>query len=79
MAYSIKDPATDRVIRELARVKGKPIIEAIREACEAELKRERQKVPLWERIAALQAEVAALPETGVVVDKAFFDDLSGGL
>jgi len=32
MAYSIKDPATDAVIRQLAKAKGKPIVEAIREA-----------------------------------------------
>ena len=31
MAYSIKDPATDRIIRELAAAKGKPIVEAIRD------------------------------------------------
>ena len=41
MAYSIKDPETDEVIRRLAKVKGKPIVDAIREACVNELERER--------------------------------------
>ncbi len=77
MAYSIKDPATDRIIRELAAAKGKPIVEAIREACENELKRERDRVPLWERLQPLVRQVAAAPKTGLRADKAFFDDMSG--
>ena len=31
MAYSIKDPATDAIIRKLAKAQGKPIVEAIRD------------------------------------------------
>ncbi|SEF15419.1 antitoxin VapB [Rhizobiales bacterium GAS191] len=77
MAYSIKDPATDRVIRELARIKGKPIVDSIREACENELQRERTKIPLWDRLQPLIQRVAAAPKTGLRADKAFFDDLSG--
>jgi antitoxin VapB len=41
MAYSIKDAETDRIIRALAKFKGKPIVDSIREACEAELRRVR--------------------------------------
>jgi len=78
MAYSIKDAATDRIIRQLAKVKGKPILDSIREACENELKREYQKVPLWERLQPLVRRVATAPKTGLRADKAFFDDLSGG-
>ena len=47
MAYHIKDSDTDRIIRELAKVTGKPILNAIRDACEKELRREVAKVPLF--------------------------------
>ena len=77
MAYNIKDPDTDRIIRELARLKGKPILDSIREACEHEIERERRKVPLWERLQPLLDQVAAAPDTGLKADKAFFDELSG--
>lgn len=77
MAYSIKDPETDRIIRELARVKGKPILDSIREACENELKRESAKIPLWDRLQPLVRRVASARKTGERADKAFFDELSG--
>jgi len=77
MAYNIKDPKTDEVIRELARVKGKPILDSIREACENELQRERRKSPLWDRLQPLVSRVAAASKTKMKADKAFFDELSG--
>ncbi len=79
MAYSIKDPETDRIIRELARAKGKPIVEAIREACENELAREQAKTPLWDRIQPLLRQIAsypARPDDGKT-DKEFFDEMWG--
>jgi antitoxin VapB len=77
MAYSIKDPETDRIIRELAKAKGKPILDSIREARKNELARERAKIPLWDRLQPLVKRVADAPKTGLQADKAFFDDLSG--
>lgn len=77
MAYSIKDARTDRIIRELAKIKRKPIVDSIREACENELLRERAKIPLCERLRPLVERVAAAPKTGQRANKAFFDDLSG--
>ena len=77
MAYSIKDPETDKVIRELAKLKGKPILDSIREACQNEIDRERRKAPLWERLQPLLDEVANAPKTGLKADKQFFDELSG--
>jgi len=77
MAYNIKDPETDRIIRALAKLKRKSIVDSIREACEAELKREREKIPLWERLRPLVERVARTPKTGLKADKAFFDELSG--
>lgn len=76
MAYSIKDPETDEIIRRLAKAKGKPIVDAIREACLNELKRERAKVPLWERLQPLIERVAAHPEVSPrQPDKEFFDQM----
>lgn len=39
MAFSIKDPGTDRVVRDLARRTGLGLTEAVRVAAENELKR----------------------------------------
>jgi antitoxin VapB len=77
MAYNIKDPETDRIIRELAAAKGLPILDAIREACANELRREREKLPLYDRLKPLIERVKSAPKTGLVADKAFFDELSG--
>ncbi|MFZ1964861.1 MAG: type II toxin-antitoxin system VapB family antitoxin [Roseiarcus sp.] len=60
-----------------AKLKGKPIVDSIREACEAELRREREKVPLWERLQPLAERIARAPKTGRKADKPFFDELSG--
>jgi len=78
MAYSIKDPETDEIIRKLAKAKGKPIVEAIKEACANELERERVKIPLWERLQPLRARVASHParsEQTHASHKEFFDEM----
>ena len=77
MAYSIKDARTDRVIRELAKAKGKPILDSIREACENELRRERMKTSLWDRLQPLVRKVASAPKTGDSATRSYFDELSG--
>jgi antitoxin VapB len=74
LANNIKDPDTDR---ELARFKGKPILDSIREACEHEIERARRKTLLWDRLQPLLDSVAAAPSTGLKADKAFFDEVSG--
>jgi antitoxin VapB len=76
MAFHVRDPKTDAVVRELAKRKRVGITEAVREAAEHELERENKKLSLWERTADLRAEVAAWPTTGLKADKAFFDSLS---
>lgn len=80
MAYSIKDPATDAIIRRLAKAKGKPIVEAIREACENELRREEAKVPLADRVEAIVRQMDAYPlRPGEPAQshKEFFDEMWG--
>lgn len=77
MAFHVRDPETDRLVRELAQKKGVGLTEAIREAVAAELKRQDEKLPLRERLRAIAEPIARLPDHGPPLDKAFFDDLSG--
>jgi antitoxin VapB len=76
MPLHIRDETTNRLVRELAQRRRVGLTEAVRLAVENELGRAEAAVPLRARIAALRADLAALPKTGVA-DKAFFDELSG--
>ena len=77
MAFHVRDPKTDALVRRLAKRKGVGITEAIREAAEHELAREEEKLSLWERTAHIRARIASYPKTGLEADKAFYDALSG--
>ena len=74
MPFHIRDPETDRLARELARSTGMGLTEAVRTALRRELQR---TVPLRQRLRSIQAEFAALPDSGLKADKAFYDALSG--
>lgn len=79
MAFHVRDPETDRVVRELASTKGVTITEAIRSACDEALQNERQGMSKDERFARMRAireELARMRDTGVKTDKAFFDALN---
>ena len=73
VAFHVRDRETDGLVRELARVKGVGLTEAVKLAAEAELKRE---LPLYERIRPIIDEIASWPKTGLKADKAFFDSLN---
>ena len=77
MAFHIRDPETDRLARELARLQGEGITQAVRSALEEKLARDRRKVPLMERIKDITDEIASYSDTGLKADKAFYDWLSG--
>ena len=78
MAFHVRDPATDKAVRRLAKMTGKSLTATIREAVENDYQHERQNVPLIERIKAIQERAAALAKPGgKPADKAFFDELSG--
>jgi antitoxin VapB len=53
MAISIRDPEVSELARELARLRNTNMTEAIGHALRNELKRERDKRPLAERIEKL--------------------------
>jgi antitoxin VapB len=80
MAFHVRDAATDLAVRQLAALKQKSLTDTIREAVEAEYKREceQRKPPLAERLRPIQQWVAAHSRPGgLPADKAFYDELSG--
>ena len=77
MALNIRDPEVDELATRLAKVKRVTKTQAVKEALSSELERQERKKPLWERLQPLLDEIAASPDTGVTIDKAFFDELSG--
>lgn len=80
MAFHVRDPETDRVVRRLASIKGTTITETIRTACDAELQNVKNTMTKEERFARMRAireELAKIPvNEEVVIDKAFFDALN---
>lgn len=75
MAFHIRDKETDAVVRELARMRGVGLTDAVREAAQAELRREKRKAPLYERLKPIIDEIAALPKSDLKTDRTFFDNL----
>jgi antitoxin VapB len=79
MPLYIKDDETAALVAALAALRGLTKQDAVKLAVKAELAREPAKPPLRERFAALRAKYPLPEATGLVADKAFFDDLSGDL
>jgi antitoxin VapB len=59
VGISIRDPEVGELARELARLRKTNMTEAIAHALRAEVKREREKRPLRERLAELAARARA--------------------
>lgn len=59
MSISIRDPEVGELARELARLRGTNMTEAIAHALRSELDREREKRPLAERLARLGDQLRA--------------------
>lgn len=77
MSFHVRDPETDALVRELARARGVGLTEAIKLATRAELERGRAMPSFLDEVRKLQSEIASRRRPGVVIDKAFFDELSG--
>lgn len=78
MAFHVRDPETDILVRELALVRGVGLTEAVKQAVATELQRVRTTAAA--RRAGMQVvidEIARQPDVGPHPDKAFFDELSG--
>jgi antitoxin VapB len=80
MPFHVRDAATDRAVRRLAKLTGKSLTSTIREAVEHEydLELRRRDMPLAERVGEIQAWVRSRSRgRGLPADKPFYDDLSG--
>jgi hypothetical protein len=79
MGISIRDPKVGELARELARLRGTNMTEAIAHAVRSEIERERMKKPLVERLGALADETIAMgrPGRGHAMTKDEIDDLWG--
>lgn len=77
MAFHIRDPETDALVRELAEKAHVGITEAVKlAASEALAAREKVREEKLAKARAICAEVASQPRTGLKADKAFFDSLN---
>lgn len=77
MPLNIRDAEVDRLAGQLAALNRTTKTQAVKDALRHELACAQMKQPLWERVKPLRDEIAAYPDSGVIVDKAFFDELSG--
>ena len=79
MPLYIKDDATSALVGELAQKRSITKQAAVQQAVSAELARMKAEVPLRQRLAMWRLAHPLPAPTGLAADKAFFDDLSGGL
>ncbi len=78
MGISIRDPEVGALARELARLRKTNMTEAIAHALKAELKRERDRRPLEERLGELADQLLAeAGSNGHVMTKEEIDALWG--
>ena len=77
MAFHIRDEETDTLVRELARRKGVGLTEAVKLAVRRELNAQKEQEPLSVKFRRIADRIAQYPDTGVELDKRFFDELSG--
>jgi len=78
MGISIRDPEVGELARELAKLRKTNMTEAIGHALRSELKRERDKRPLEERLEDLANETVAMARPGGhVMTKDEIDELWG--
>ncbi|BAT57659.1 Rv0623-like transcription factor [Variibacter gotjawalensis] len=77
MPLNIRDEKVNELATELAHRRGVNKTAAVKLALENELQREKNKIPLRERLKPLLDELDKLPRTGLEADKEFYDSLSG--
>ena len=73
MALHIRDRGVDRLAADLAQLRRSTKTEVVKQA----LQRENGKLPLGERIKPIQDRLAAYRDSGLMTNKAFYDELSG--
>lgn len=77
MAFHIRDPETDNLVREFARERSVGITEAVKLAIsEARQAKAHERERMMAAIKEIQDRVAKWPNNGPVADKAFYDSLN---
>ena len=77
MAFHVRDPETDAVLRRFASARSVGLTEAIRLAVsEAEAAKAAERERFMAAIRVIQDRVALYPDTGLEADKAFYDSLN---
>jgi antitoxin VapB len=77
MPLNIRSDEVNRLADKLASVVRVSKTEAVRIALVNELERRERPMMLAERIKPIQDRIASYPATGLMADKAFYDELSG--
>ncbi len=78
MAFHIRDPETDALVRQLAEKAHVGITEAVKlAATEALAAREKAQAEKLAKVEAILAEIDSWPRTGLKADKEFFDMING--
>ncbi|MBI1682612.1 type II toxin-antitoxin system VapB family antitoxin [Caulobacter hibisci] len=78
MAFHVRDPETDALVRELAEKTRLGITEAVKlAASEALAAREKAQAEKLAKVEAILAEIDSWPRTGLKADKEFFDMING--
>jgi antitoxin VapB len=79
MPLYIKDDSVAALVDQLAKARGLTKQDAVRQAVQAELDRLKRSVPAQEWLEDFWRAHPLPPPTGLLADKAFFDELSGDL
>lgn len=77
MGLSIKNAAVQTLARELARRHSTGVTDIIHQALKEKAARDAAEPSLWEKLAPLREKVARMPDSGLLADRAFYDELSG--
>ena len=77
MAFHVRDPEADTLVREFARDRSVGLTEAIKLAVrEAQSARAADRAQMEAAIREIQDRVAKWPKTGLKADKTFYDSLN---
>lgn len=77
MGISIKNDEVEKLARRLATKHGKGLTEIVHDALLEKAAREEAEPTLWEKLAPLRAKLAAMPDSGLPADRAFYDEING--
>lgn len=77
MGISIKNDEVEKLARRLAAKHGKGLTEIVHDALLEKAARDEAEPTLWEKLAPLRAKLAAMPDSGLPADRAFYDEING--